>query len=412
MAADRIPEGFQQTEVGVIPGDWDCLPISEIFDFKQGIQCPVENQYKIDRPDLKRFIRIVDLTQKDEPARYILDPGSSHHVDRDDLFMVRYGSPGLLGYGYKGVIANNLFRLVPKKKLVNQFYLHLLTQKRSEIIGVSGSSTMPAINFSTLRTLYLIAPSIAEQTAIAAALSDMDALIESLERLIGKKQAMKQGAMQELLTGKRRLAGFGAGKGMRRTEVGVVPGDWEVTTLANCCSLSKKRINPQSSEEVYKCVELEHISSETGRLIDISDTKNLKSLKAVFQKGDTLFGKLRPYLRKYLFAEFDGVCSTEIWVLKPNERIHDKWLYYVIQTDRIIDAANQSEGTKMPRADWALVSSTTIPLPQTLAEQRAIARTLSDMDAEIGQLEAQLAKYRRVKEGMMQELLTGKKRLV
>jgi len=200
-------------------------------------------------------------------------------------------------------------------------------------------------------------------------------------------------------------------KGFQKTEIGVIPSDWEVKKLSSVCSLSKTRINPINSEINYKCVELEHLSQETGRLLGSANSKNLKSQKTVFNKGDVLFGKLRPYLKKFLYANFDGVCTTEIWVLKSSNGIQNKWLYYLVQTDSVLEVANQTEGTKMPRADWKMVSETKIPLPPTKAEQTAIANALNDADALITQLEKLIAKKRNIKQGAMQELLKGKRRL-
>lgn len=124
-----------------------------------------------------------------------------------------------------------------------------------------------------------------------------------------------------------------------------------------------------------------------------------------------MFGKLRPYLRKYYFAKFDGVCSTEIWVLTASEKILSKYLFYLIQTGSFIDVANQSTGTRMPRAEWRIVKELKIPLPPTLAEQRAIATALSEVGQLITALGRLIDKKKAMKQGAMQELLTGRKRL-
>ena len=244
----------------------------------------------------------------------------------------------------------------------------------------------------------IILPSMEEQTAIAEALSDADNLIASLEKLIAKKKAIKQGAMQELLTGKKRLPGFS--------------GEWIALPLAQIFHIRKERVIPQNTEQT-KCIELEHIESGTGRLLGTTDSQNQRSLKAVFQAGDVLYGKLRPYLKKYHYPKFDGVCSTEIWVIAAFTDIAiNQFIYYMLQMDWFTIAANSTTGTKMPRADWSLLKDLEASVPSDLAEQNAIALTLSDMDAEIGQLEKKLAKYRLIKQGMMQELLTGRIRLV
>jgi type I restriction enzyme S subunit len=179
-------------------------------------------------------------------------------------------------------------------------------------------------------------------------------------------------------------------QGYKQTEIGVIPEDWEVKNLNEICKPSSTRINPLTANEDKKCVELEHLEQATGKLIGFADLKDLKSQKAIFEKNDVLFSKLRPYLRKFLFAEFNGACTTEIWVLKAEKEIESKWLYYLIQSDRIIEAANQSTGTKMPRAEWKTVGNTQISLPPK-QEQTAIAAALSDVDALMGELDKLIA---------------------
>ena len=132
----------------------------------------------------------------------------------------------------------------------------------------------------------------------------------------------------------------------------------------------------------------------------------------MFQEGDVLFGKLRAYLRKYWLANRKGVCSTEIWVLAAKRSLLSATLLFqLVKMDRFIEAASAAYGTHMPRSDWTVVKNYEVNLPN-LEEQTAIAAILSDMDVEIVALEAKLAKARQLKQGMMQELLTGRTRLI
>ncbi|HEY0225120.1 MAG TPA: restriction endonuclease subunit S, partial [Mycobacterium sp.] len=127
--------------------------------------------------------------------------------------------------------------------------------------------------------------------------------------------------------------------------------------------------------------------------------------------GDVLFGKLRAYLRKYWLADRDGFCSTEIWALRARPGVSvGSFIRYVIEQDRFIEAASTSYGTHMPRSDWGVVSKFELSLPP-IDEQRAIAQVLVDADNEIDALERRLTSARAVKQGMMQELLTGRTRL-
>jgi len=150
---------------------------------------------------------------------------------------------------------------------------------------------------------------------------------------------------------------------------------------------------------------------ETGRLLGTTEAAPA-AIKYAFRKGDVLFGRLRAYLRKFWLATFDGVCSTEIWPLIPsNERLVGTYLHFLVQTDAFVDAAGVAYGTHMPRSDWGVLRKLAVTLPPTL-EQAAIAAVLSDVDAEIAALEARRDKTRLLKQAMMQELLTGRTRLV
>ena len=245
---------------------------------------------------------------------------------------------------------------------------------------------------------YVAIPPLPEQRAIATALSDVDELLGGLDRLIAKKRDLKQAAMQQLLTGKKRLPGFS--------------GEWEVKRFGEITFPRNERIDPRRSGIQEFCVELEHIEAGTGNLVGSNSTGDNSSLKSVFRKGDVLFGKLRAYLRKYWLADRAGVCSTEIWVFAPGARlIMSAYLFQLVQSDHFIESASTAYGTHMPRSDWNVVKNYELRLP-SLPEQTAIAEVLSDMDAELAALEQRLAKTRPFKQGMMQELLTGRIRLL
>ena len=156
---------------------------------------------------------------------------------------------------------------------------------------------------------------------------------------------------------------------------------WEVKKLGEISTNKSKKYNPNNETNFIKCIELEHLSSETGQLLGFVDGSQSGSIKNVFQKGDVLFGKLRPYLKKYYQPNFDGVCSSEIWVLNGKEILND-FLYYLIQTNSFVDLANQSSGSKMPRADWSILENGLFSFPK-LEEQQKIASFLSKIDERI-----------------------------
>jgi len=176
--------------------------------------------------------------------------------------------------------------------------------------------------------------------------------------------------------------------------------------------LRKEKFNPVNSNESKPCLELEHFEQATGKIIGFISSLEQKSIKNVFYKGDVLFGKLRPYLRKYWLAEFDGVCSSEVWVLKPKTTdISNSYLFNLIQTNEFIQAANVSSGSKMPRADWGYIINYPFSIINSKNEQTTIANLLSTWDNAITKTQALIAQKEQRKKWLMQNLLTGKMRL-
>lgn len=188
-----------------------------------------------------------------------------------------------------------------------------------------------------------------------------------------------------------------------------IPNDWEKTEFGNIVILRNKKYTPKDSENL-KCIELECIEKENGNLLYYLNSNTQKSTKTYFYKNDILYGKLRPYLKKFIYAKDDGVCSSEIWVFSATKKVNNYFLFLIVQTNKFNYITNISTGTRMPRADWDIVSNYPILLPP-LAEQEKIAEILSLWDKAIEQTKELIAYKEKQKKGLMQNLLTGKKRL-
>lgn len=180
--------------------------------------------------------------------------------------------------------------------------------------------------------------------------------------------------------------------------------EWEEKKLGDIIEISNLKYNPLKEKESYPCIELESLSQETGKLLNIFDSLKQKSIKNKFQKEEVLFGKLRPYLKKYYFTEFEGVCSSEIWVFTSKINIK-KFLYYFIQTEKFLSLSNTTSGTKMPRADWNLMKGENFLIPY-LEEQEKIANFLSSVDKKISLTEEKLELFREYKKGVMQKIFS------
>ena len=181
-------------------------------------------------------------------------------------------------------------------------------------------------------------------------------------------------------------------------------GEWEEYEFSELAKRRKQSYNPNKDTKNYSCIELESLTQETGILIRTFNSVDLKSNKTKFLKGDVLFGKLRPYLRKYFLTDFDGVCTSEIWVLK-GQQVNNNYLFYLIQTDKFIYEANVTTGSKMPRADWEYMSGIKYSIPSK-EEQQKIATFLTTIDTRIQQLEKKKTLLEQYKKGVMQKIFS------
>lgn len=403
-----IETNFKHTDIGVIPHDWEVKNINYLFNFKQGVQCPIHLQSLQNTAGKIRFIRIIDLTQPNEPPRYILDPGAAHHITEQDLFMVRYGSPGLIGYGYTGVVANNLFQLIPRITISTHFYKYILTEYHKEILALCSSSTMPAVNFTALSSLQIpLPPTLAEQEKIANALSKIDQLINDLGALIEKKKAIKQGTMQDLLTAKRRLKGF--------------TGEWNSVKLGDMCYFGKgKGLKKEylTDNGRYKCILYGEIFTKYDSIIKSVVSRTNIEEGTYSQKGDVLMPGSTTTLgidlvKAVVINENDVLLGGDVIILRPKEnQISSEFLAYLISNIDRNKVADVTQGITIIHLHAKNMTDIAYLIPPTLAEQNAIANVLSSMDTEITNLEQKRDKYIAIKQGMMQNLLTGKIRLI
>lgn len=308
------------------------------------------------------------------------------------------------------------------KYLHNHYLVCLFRFMAPEWKRLMAGSTHNSIYMPVFQNLQILLPPVYEQEAIAKALSDADALIESLEQLLTKKRQLKQGAMQQLLTGKKRLPGFETKPGCIQTEIGVIPEDWELKPLDAIASVTSGKRLPlgrtlSDSETPHPYIRVTDMRWGTVSLADIKfvpvDAFPVIKRYRIFKNeifisvAGTLgiVGSIQP--------ELDGANLTENANRISNITSSQGYLLHVLMSPMIQNTIDllQTVGAQ-PKLALTRIRKFLIPLPPTKAEQEAIATTLSDMDADISALEAKLIKARAIKQGMMQELLTGNIRLV
>ena len=268
----------------------------------------------------------------------------------------------------------------------------------------SGKTGVPGVNRNDLHEITIFMPqTCAEQEGIAGALSDADALIESIEQLLAKKRQLKQGAMQELLTGKKRLSGF--------------RGQWELRPLRAFVRHfvvpmrdKPKRLGgeiPWCRIEDFDGVYLDGSKSAQG--VD-SATIRAMNLK-VFPTG-TLLISCSADLGRCAIVSRPLVSNQTFIGLEMDDAVSSNLFFYYYMTSKAEELNNLSSGTTISYLSRSQFEEFGVFVPLGKDEQVAIANVLNDMDAEIATLEAKLAKARQLKQGMMQELLTGRIRLV
>lgn len=412
----EVKQGYKQTEVGVIPEDWDCAVIRNAVASKPNaiVGGPfgsdlVSADYVVQGIPVVRGKNMSGSTVSGEFVFVSERKAKSLTANlacAKDLIFTQRGTLGQVAIVPDGEYQCYLVSQSQMKASFNearhnpQFVRHYFSSSEGQrqIADSAIQTGVPHTNLEILRSYQFPAPPILEQHIIATALSDMDALLDGLDRLIAKKRAIKQATMQQLLTGQTRLPGFS--------------GEWEVKRLGDCVSIRNQKVLPVNVAPEMLCVELEHVGQGDGRLLVRGEARNSSAAKYRFQAGDVLFGRLRSYLRKYWLASEDGICTTEIWPLSFDvEKVSSGFLFSLVQTDAFIEAASISYGTHMPRADWGVIRNHDIHLP-SIEEQAAIAAILSEIDSEITALETRRTKTRALKQAMMQELLTGRTRLV
>lgn len=295
------------------------------------------------------------------------------------------------------------------------FYLAFSSLFYDRIMQMTAKSSVDSVRREMIARMRIPLPPVHEQEAIAEALSDADALIESLEQLIAKKSLIKQGVMQELLTGKRRLPGFERKPGFKQTEVGSIPEDWQATKLLSLVSVASGQVDPKIKP--YRSMVLvapDHIESKTGRLLARSTAaaQGAISGKYLVAAGDVVYSKIRPHLRKAALVDFDALCSADMYPLRANDGVAPGFIFAVILGEHFSRFAESvSARSGMPKINRTELAEYVCACPPTRDEQAAIGTVLRDMNAEIDGINQRLEKARKLKRGMMQQLLTGRIRL-
>jgi type I restriction enzyme, S subunit len=403
-AADVRP-GYKLTEIGIIPADWHIPSLDEISSFRTGPfgSALHKSDYVEGGIPLINPMHIVDGEIKPAASTTVTMHAarrlSAYRFRLQDIVIGRRGDMGrcaVIGDAEVGWLCGTGSLIIRCNGNVDaSFIQRTLTTERviRAIEDASVGSTMINLNQRSLARLQIPCPPIIEQHAIAEALSDMDELLGALKALIEKKRAIKQGAMQQLLTGKIRLPGFS--------------GEWVTNSLeyvTDC--LDKLRVPLNETERAQMPGSYPYCGAN-----GVLDYVN----SFVLDDDVILIAEDGGYFDEYAHRPIAYRMSGRIWVnnhahiLKAKPGYSQGFLYFSLVHKNLLPYLASGTRAKLKRSEMNKIE---VLLPKEEVEQAAIAAVLSDVDAEIGALEACLHKTRAIKQGMMQQLLTGRIRLV
>ncbi|MFQ6892794.1 MAG: restriction endonuclease subunit S [Acutalibacter sp.] len=390
---------MKKTSLGLLPNDWDVDILEHRLKIQTGSRNTEDKQENGKYPFFVRSSKIEHI--------------GTYHYDCEAILTAGDG----VGTGKVFHYINGKFDAHQRVYILTEFegikgkyfYYYFRENFLKEVSKYTAKSSVDSVRRDMIAKMAVPIPKIEEQVAIAEALSDVDSLISSLQKLIEKKKAIKQGAMQELLTGRKRLPGF-SGEWKHGVWKDVLTGFYSgATPYRGKADYYKGNIRWVSSGELnYNIITdtIEHISeraqSETSLTMHPAGTflMAITGLEAAGTRGScAILGK-------------EATTNQSCMAIYGTDKMVIPYLYhyYLLNGERL--AFQYCQGTKQQSYTAAIVKELPIYYPCDIAEQRAIAQVLSDMDSEIELLEKKLAKYQQIKQGMMQELLTGRIRLV
>ncbi|MDD4538475.1 MAG: restriction endonuclease subunit S [Lentisphaeria bacterium] len=409
-----MPNGYKMTEVGVIPEDWEVKTLGELGTFSKG-QGIRKNEAISGNLACIRYGEI--YTHHNDVIRTynsFISPiiaRQSKRLSKGDILFAGSGETkeeigkAVAFVGDDEVYAGGDIVILSQKSECPEYLGYLLNTPIAsrQKASVGQGDAVVHISASALRAVAIPLPPLSEQRAIAAALSDVDELLAGLDRLIAKKRDLKQAAMQQLLTGQTRLPGF--------------QGEWETKRLGDIARIIRGASPRPIDSPVWFT---EHSSIGWVRISDV--TRSVKFLRETVQRlsqlgvqhsrfvaPNSLIMSICATVGRPIITQIK-VCIHDGFVVFDNLQSDKFFIYYFLQWIEPNWCKSGQTGSQM-NLNTGLINATAIKLP-SISEQTAIASVLSDMDAEIDVLERRRAKTADIKQAMMQELLTGRTRLV
>ena len=374
---------MKQTEIGLIPDDWEVKEIKDFADVTTGDKNTQDAEENGKYPFYVRSPIVERINKFSYDTEGVITAGDG--VGTGKVFHYAKGKFGLHQRAY---LIYNFKNTDPK-----YFYYNFTKNFYERVHSMTAKSSVDSVRREMITKMQIpIPPTLAEQQRIAKALSDVDALISTTEKLIQKKKNIKQGTMQNLLTGKKRLPGFAKSTNYKQSELGLIPEDWEVKTLGEMLKIGHGK---------------DYKNLKSGNVPVYGTGGYMTSVNDFLYEGETVCIGRKGTIDKPQYH------SGKIWTVDTLFYTYDfkslnpKYLFYKFC---LIDWLSMNEASGVPSLTAKNIEDIQIVI-STEKEQTAIANVLSDMDKEIETLNTKLEKYRNLKTAMMQQLLTGKIRL-
>jgi len=383
----EVKNGFKETEIGLIPEDWK---VAKLKDFAK--------------------IRYGKAKPKTEGNIPVVGSGGIYGWTKEPLIY----KPTIV-IGRKGTAGNVYLMSRPCWPCDTTFYLDFTTNdinpkflfylmNLKKLSGEHAKTTLPSLQRTDLENYLFPLPPKVEQQKIAFILSKIQATIQQQDKIIEATKNLKKSLMHKLFTEGTK------GEEQKETEIGLIPKSWSISELGNVAIQRKELVLPcQHSSVPY--VGLEHIDPWNVSITRFGRPDEVKSSKYKFYKNDILYGKLRPYLDKAVLANFNGLCSTDIIVIKTSEKVLPLFLVNLLHLRRFVNYATSTmTGVNHPRTSWTAISKFKLPLPP-LHEQQEIANILSLIDKKIEIEERRKATLQQLFKTMLNKLMTGEIRV-
>ena len=419
----------KQTEIGMIPEDWAVRPLLKAVQLPTGQVDPRKAPYSsmiLVAPDHvesctgRLLARVSAAEQGAISGKFLFSQGNIIYSK------IRPYLKKAVIADFEGLCSADMYPMAPVDGMCAGYLLAVLLGHRfsSFAESVSVRSGIPKINRTELSEYLIAVPPLPEQRAIAAALSDVDTLINSLDRLIAKKRDIKQATMQQLLTGKTRLPGFKKKDGYKQTEIGLIPEDWCVNSLGELGSF-KNGIN-KSQEDFGFGFPFVNLMDVFGKLrvmseseLDLVNTSSAERKTYELKQNDVLIvrSSVKPegvgLTTRVCENLIDTVFSGFLIRFRASDYLAGEFLEYCFSScdfrSRLLANSTVSANTNI---NQNALRTLVLAFPSDKTEQCAIATVISEMENEIVALERRRDKTLLLKQGMMQELLTGRTRLI